>query len=90
MAEVIRRERERSFAHGQNYAARAHTTKDSFAQRSDAERQNTYVDRPRHISDSHHSSLLGHENKIPPPREKTAEEFAAIAARKRKLMAKYG
>lgn len=90
MAEVIRREREQSSAKGRNYAARVHTTKDSIAQRTDTERHNAHDDRPRHTPASHNAPPFGHENKIPPTREKTADEFAAIAAQKRKLMAKYG
>lgn len=84
MAEVIRREREQSFAKGRNYAARVPTTKDSLAQKSDGKRHNTYNDhQPPPASRQSPPS-------IPPPREKTADELATIADRKRKLMAKYG
>lgn len=87
MAEVVRREREQSFAKGRNYAARVSTTKDSLMQNSDGKRHNTYYDRRPHQPPP---ASRQSPPSLPPPREKTAEELATIADRKRKLMAKYG
>jgi len=92
MEEVLRRERENSLAKGKCYAARPPTTKASMAKRSD--------ERKRPAEEDEYVAAAAKQRRpqddSPPPaaavgrREKTAEELAMIAEKKRKLMARYG
>lgn len=88
MEEVRRREREQSTAKGKAYAARPLTTKNSMATKV----RKTYHDEPaaQRVEAHHRRKDPPKEEEVPSRREKTPEELAAIAEKKRRLMAKYG
>lgn len=101
MEEVRRREREKTAAKGRAYASRPSTFKESMSTKVDEglgtkesasnyrfRTNNTYqkkdASRERTSEDNRTNSVQ------PPVKKKTPEELAAIAEKKRKLMAKYG
>ena len=97
LEEVLRRERESTTTSGNKaYASRPPSTKASLSARSDNRKRATFED------DGEYQPMrqtpptpVATTNQEPPPqdkprREKTPEELAAIAEKKRKLMDKYG
>lgn len=101
MEEVLQRERDKTAAKGRVYAARPSTYKDSlgYAGRgvqskhlemdAKSSRSNgNHEGKPK--DDRHHNNGQDNKNAAAPIVQKTATELAAIEAKKRKLIAKYG
>eukprot|EP00551_Chaetoceros_affinis_P006371 CAMPEP_0203683246 /NCGR_PEP_ID=MMETSP0090-20130426/47421_1 /ASSEMBLY_ACC=CAM_ASM_001088 /TAXON_ID=426623 /ORGANISM="Chaetoceros affinis, Strain CCMP159" /LENGTH=393 /DNA_ID=CAMNT_0050552381 /DNA_START=551 /DNA_END=1732 /DNA_ORIENTATION=+ len=96
MEEVKRREQEKVFAKGRSYASRPTSFKQSMGESSRNKNDSYYEEsgkngskRDGHNLDDMNRTQEPHTEKSS-PRQKSAQELAAIKEKKRKLMAKYG
>eukprot|EP00543_Licmophora_paradoxa_P005462 CAMPEP_0202458584 /NCGR_PEP_ID=MMETSP1360-20130828/26465_1 /ASSEMBLY_ACC=CAM_ASM_000848 /TAXON_ID=515479 /ORGANISM="Licmophora paradoxa, Strain CCMP2313" /LENGTH=329 /DNA_ID=CAMNT_0049079193 /DNA_START=580 /DNA_END=1569 /DNA_ORIENTATION=- len=96
MEEVLRRERaEASTSNRRNYGTRPSTTKEMFSHARDDRKRSSNLDRrspppPKRKRSPPPQQQQHQQFERSRPYQKTPEELAAIAEKKRKLMAKYG